>query len=111
MSTPATHQCDACGGTGGLLELPEVNSRSRGWKRAKWFVCEDCYDQDTMSEYDLYRVPYRDTSGECAACKEPFTPCPVCLGAGSFPDRMPAADALADAETLRLVLGGTRMGG
>lgn len=27
--------------------------------------------------------------------------CPVCLGAGSFPDRMPARDALADAETLR----------
>lgn len=30
--------------------------------------------------------------------------CPVCLGAGRFPDRMPAADAVADAETLILEL-------
>lgn len=29
--------------------------------------------------------------------------CPVCLGAGSFPDRMPARDAVADAETLQTV--------
>ena len=28
--------------------------------------------------------------------------CPVCLGAGSFSDAMPVADALADAKTLRL---------
>jgi len=30
-----------------------------------------------------------------------WTRCPVCLGAGQFPDRMPVADAVADAETLR----------
>ena len=30
-------------------------------------------------------------------------PCNVCLGAGSFPDQMPVADAVADAETLRAV--------
>jgi len=29
--------------------------------------------------------------------------CPVCLGAGRISDRMPVADALADAETLRVV--------
>lgn len=28
-------------------------------------------------------------------------PCPVCLGTGRISDRMPVADALADAETLR----------
>jgi hypothetical protein len=28
--------------------------------------------------------------------------CPVCLGAGRISDRMPVADAIADAETLRL---------
>lgn len=31
--------------------------------------------------------------------------CPVCRGAGRFPDRMPARDAVADAETLRMVCG------
>ena len=29
--------------------------------------------------------------------------CSVCAGAGRLPDRMPAADALADAETLRRI--------
>lgn len=28
-------------------------------------------------------------------------PCPVCLGSGTISDRMPVADAVADAETLR----------
>lgn len=37
-------------------------------------------------------------------CRECNIDCPVCLGAGSFPDRMPARDAVADAETLRAVV-------
>lgn len=31
-------------------------------------------------------------------------PCPVCLGRGEHPNRMPVADAVADAETLRRYL-------
>jgi hypothetical protein len=30
--------------------------------------------------------------------------CPVCLGSGRISDRMPVADALADAETLRALM-------
>jgi hypothetical protein len=31
-----------------------------------------------------------------------YPPCPVCQGSGRISDRMPVADAMADAETLRL---------
>jgi hypothetical protein len=40
----------------------------------------------------------------CACGGEAYFDCPVCLGAGSFPDQMPVADAVADAETLRVLL-------
>lgn len=44
-------------------------------------------------------------SHPCAACGGDgvihlFENCPVCLGAGAISDRMPAADAQADASTL-----------
>jgi hypothetical protein len=62
-----------------------------------------------------------DADHECSACggtgnfyfgqdaKLPYVPgdaidCPVCLGAGRISDRMPVADAIADAETLRRYL-------
>lgn len=38
----------------------------------------------------------------CTGWREAEHRCPVCRGAGRISDRMPAADALADAETLRL---------
>jgi hypothetical protein len=44
-----------------------------------------------------------ETCGDprCPSCFE-LDACPVCLGVGSIPDQAPVADALADAETLRL---------
>ena len=39
---------------------------------------------------------------QCPACRDECVPCPVCFGAGRISDRMPVADALADAETLRI---------
>lgn len=40
--------------------------------------------------------------GTIVAISHPIV-CPVCLGAGHFSDMMPARDAVADAETLRLL--------
>jgi hypothetical protein len=46
----------------------------------------------------------------CCLCEQSFddvrlngATCPVCLGSGRISDRTPAADAIADAETLRFV--------
>ena len=72
-----THPCDACGDT-----VP---------------VCDLCHEPMLYQEFDA------DGPCEQWACfcngGNYVEACPVCLGAGSFPDRMPAADALADAET------------
>lgn len=67
MSAPATHPCDACGGTG--FEYRDVREHGHAYR---------------------IRRSVRYT-------------CPVCLGEGRFSDRMPIADALADAETLQTV--------
>lgn len=74
MSTPATHPCDACDGSGAAIWLSNTFWLVEHIRRKTCSGCQWC---------DVGR-------------------CPICLGAGSFPDRMPARDALADAETLRL---------
>jgi len=73
-----SHECSACGGTGG------------------WNVCGRRHGTTTCRIHN------------CCECEQPWDdpclygePCPVCLGAGRISDRMPVADAIADAETLR----------
>ncbi len=82
MSAPATHPCDACGGTGTAIEYAYEPARH-------------------SARFQHHPACEAFVPGSVFACECPPPPCPVCLGAGSFPDRMPARDALADAETLR----------
>src|SRR3972149_997138 len=76
----ADHECSACSGTG-----------ERG-------ACGRDHGMTTCSKHN------------CCLCEQSFdavrlngATCPVCLGYGRISDRMPVADALADAETLRRV--------
>ena len=80
MSTPATHPCDACGGTG------EAGACGRDHGSGCCKLHNGC----------LCEQPWEWIRVNGASC-------PVCLGAGRFPDRMPVKDAVADAETLWLV--------
>lgn len=93
-----SHPCDACGGTG---------EDSSAIDRAAERLFDDlgvpehqarCYPS-WPGNHIVRLVAQRLSDGKCATCVVDAE-CPVCLGAGSFPDRMPARDAVADAETL-----------
>jgi hypothetical protein len=72
-----TRDCRACGGTGEP-------------------VCSWCSEG----------IHYTTNFGCTDSAHWPETACPVCLGSGRVEDRIPASDAVADAETLRLVADG-----
>ena len=63
--------------------------------------CAACGGTGEASEYRP--ACSNEAHGEGCGCGDAPLPCPVCLGAGRISDRMPVADAMADAETLRLV--------
>lgn len=98
LSTPATHPCDACGGRGDNIVTTAFGRRAR-----------ECAGKHSWSR--VARSSDRNV-WICSHCQgeRVWQRCPVCLGAGSFPDRMPARDALADAETLRIAVAWSTMG-
>lgn len=78
------HACDACGGSGQYSDPGRCRpGRHRVVQASHGAFCGLCGCSLSLSGEPL----------SCAGC-------PVCLGAGSFPDQMPARDAVADAETL-----------
>lgn len=92
----ASHACDACGGAGG-----------DHWVVRYWHDGQPVFELGFSDEATARREQdYLDRAGwgrvTCSPVETP-SPCPVCRGAGRISDRMPAADALADAETLRLL--------
>lgn len=65
-------------------------------------TCDACGGTGDANDYRP--ACSNDAHGDGCGCGDAPFPCPVCLGEGRFPDRMPVADAMADAETLRLAL-------
>lgn len=99
----ASHACDACGGAGG-----------DHWVVRYWHDGQPVFELGFSDEATARREQdYLDRAGwgrvTCSPVETP-SPCPVCRGAGRISDRMPAADAVADAETLRLALKITKSG-
>lgn len=107
------HKCDACGGSGYPQDIayrffhwtktPHVAmyiSDLPGHGGKDWGYSPKREQALILSAYWLRRLQ-RDVerAGEGHCCVLPVA-CPVCLGAGSISDVMPAADAVADAETL-----------
>lgn len=115
----ASHPCAACGGRGVLpadgalmhdkpkgkcvcghgwgFHGPTGHSYCRGTVRAAWKTegvgarpcdCGEFHPKNLLQPPSAYYAP---------------ADCPVCLGAGQLSDRMPARDAVADAETLRFI--------
>lgn len=86
QTVSASHPCDACEGSG-AVGCASCRITADLDVLAAFGLCATCADLEADG-YDVGRLATTP-------------PCPVCLGAGSFPDCMPARDALADAETLR----------
>lgn len=96
--TQTNHACDACGGAGG-----------DHWVVRYWHDGQPVFELGFSDEATARREQdYLDRAGwgrvTCSPVETP-SPCPVCRGAGRISDRMPVADALADAETLRRAYG------
>lgn len=104
MGLDIDHECSACGGTGDQSQrLPSIPDRQEG--RSFW-RCGTCNCQNSVEDGECQ---FCDCAGlDCtrASCSDPrhFVPCPVCLGSGRISDRIPVADALADAETVRCIV-------
>jgi hypothetical protein len=113
----ADHPCDACGGSGdrfldrNQIEIPE--GQECGAKEgglicgapAEWRdVTKDPGDGGFYrhGDPDAYLCERHMMEVETPAGPEEGELCPVCQGSGRISDVMPAADAMADAETVRL---------
>ena len=84
--TGPSHPCSACGG---LIW--------RAWSNGyAWWISARYSDSDPLGPYDS-----EDKANAATALR-----CPVCLGSGRISDRVTVAQAMADAEQLRVAVRG-----
>lgn len=95
--------CKGCDGTGELeatraTPIPDEPTRGHFWR------CGTCGSQNTEMDGTCQFCECGGTACTRWGCDDPrhFPPCLACLGTGRVVDHIPAADAVADAETLRL---------
>lgn len=104
----STHPCDACSGTGShslTVAYGDVRPGDRIWNRHGYSSPIGHWTEVLTVTCDgpQHGLTTRDGYKQWGWSHEGLgvqRSCPVCLGAGRFSDRMPARDALADAETL-----------